>query len=146
MKSLRNRLLVIAAFALAVVFASATPAAAQAVFHGSFTLSHEVRWQNATLPAGDYTFDMPSLKTPSLLTLKGPSGYVFITAIVTDEKPVEQSTLIIENHGSRSDVSELRLADINRTLRYAVRKAPKEVEVAQAPVTREQIMVAMNVK
>ena len=146
MKSLRNRILVIAALALVTVFASATPAGAQAAFHGSFTLTHEVHWQKAILPAGDYTFDMRSLSTPSLVSLTGPNGSVFITAMVADDKPVEQSTLIIENRGGRSDVSELRLAAVNRTLRYAVRKAPKDIEVAQAPVTREQILVAINSK
>ena len=51
MKSLRNRMLFIAAFALAAVCASAIPVSAQNAFQGSFTLPHEVQWQNATLPA-----------------------------------------------------------------------------------------------
>jgi hypothetical protein len=146
MKSLRNRMFVIAAFALAAVFASAVPASAQAAFQGSFTLSHEVRWHNATLPAGDYTFQMQSLSTPVRITVKGPNGYQFITALVADEKTIGQSMLILENRGNQSAVSELRLAPIGRSLRYAVPKAPKDVELAQGPVTREQILVAMNVK
>src|SRR6266404_5444367 len=60
MKSLRNRMLVITAVALAVVCASAVPASAQLVCKGSFTLSQEVHWQTATLPPGDYTFEMQS--------------------------------------------------------------------------------------
>src|SRR3982074_1647265 len=39
-----NRVFVIAAFALAAVCASAVPASAQAVYQGSFTLPHTVRW------------------------------------------------------------------------------------------------------
>jgi hypothetical protein len=54
--------------------------------------------------------------------------------------------LVIENRGNRSTVSELRLSAIGRTLRYAVPKAPKDVELAQDPITREQILVARNVK
>lgn len=146
MKSLRNHMLVIASFALAAVCASAIPAAAQDVCKGSFTLPHEVRWQNSTLPAGDYTFEMKSLGVPSLITVKGPDGYHFISALVADEKASEQSMLIIENRGNSSAVRELRLAPIGRSLRYAVPKAPKEVEVAQGPTTREEILVAMNVK
>jgi hypothetical protein len=146
MKSLRNRMLVIATFALAAVCASATPAAAQAACKGSFTLSHEVRWQNATLPAGDYTFEMKSVTSPSLITIKGPNGYQFVTALVADEKAFEQSMLIIEHRGNASVVSELRLSSIGRSLRYAVPKAPKDVELAQGPVTHEQILVALNVK
>jgi hypothetical protein len=146
MKSLRNRMLAIAAFALAAVCASATPASAQAAFKGSFTLTHQVRWQNAILPAGDYTFQMESLAAPARIVIQGPNGYQFISALVADQKVSERSMLIVENHGRSSVVSELRLAPINRILRYSVPKAPKEVELAQGPVTREQILVALNVK
>ena len=144
MKSLRNRVLAIAVFALAAVCASAIPASAQAIFQGSFTLTHEVRWQNATLPAGDYTFEMKSLAPPSVITVKGPHGSQFVTAMVANENAGEQSMLIVENRAGSSVVSELRLSAINRTLRYAVPKAPKDVELAQ--VTREQILVATNAK
>ncbi len=146
MTSLRNRVLVIAVFALAAICASATPATAQGVYKGSFTLSHKVRWQNATLPAGDYTFEMKSLSVPSLITLNGPNGYQFIPALVANEKDSEQSMLVIETRGSISAVTELRLSGIGRTLRYAVPKPPKDVELAQGPVTREQVLVAMKAK
>ena len=144
MKSLRNRVLAIAVFALATVCASAIPASAQGVCQGSFTLTHEVRWQNATLSAGDYTFEIKSLSLPATMTVKGPNGSVFVTAMVVNEKAGEQSMLIVENRGGSSAISELRLAAIGRSLRYAVPKAPKDVELAQ--VTREQILVATNAK
>jgi len=146
MTSLRNRMLVIASFALAAIFASATPAAAQQAFKGSFTLTHEVRWQKATLPAGDYTFEIKSVSVPSLITLKGPNGSSFIPALVANDRVSEQSMLVIETHGSISAVTELRLSSIGRTLRYAAPKAPKDVELAQGPVTREQVLVAMKAK
>lgn len=146
MKSLRNRVLIIAAVALAVVCASAVPASAQLACKGSFTLPHEVRWQDATLPAGAYTFEMQSVASPSRITLKGPNGYRYITALVANETNNDQSMLIIENRDGRSTVAELHLPAIGRTLRYTVPKAPKETEVAQGPVTREQILVAVNVK
>jgi hypothetical protein len=146
MTSLRNRMLVIASFALAAIFASATPAAAQQAYKGSFTLAHEVRWQNVTLPAGDYTFEIKSVSVPSLITLKGPNGSSFIPALVANDRVSEQSMLVIETHGSISAVTELRLSSIGRTLRYAAPKAPKDVELAQGPVTREQVLVAMKAK
>jgi len=145
MTSLRNRMLVVATFALAAIFTSATPAAAQA-FKGSFTLAHEVRWQKATLPAGDYTFEIKSVSVPSLITLKGPNGSSFIPALVANDRVSEQSMLVIETRGSISAVTELRLSSIGRTLRYAAPKAPKDVELAQGPVTREQVLVAMKAK
>jgi len=146
MTSLRNRMPVIAALVLTAVCASATPATAQGVYKGSFTLPHEVRWQNATLPAGDYTFEMKSLEASSLIRINGPKGSQFIPALVADEKVTEQSMLVIETRGSISAVTELRLSGIGRTLRYAVPKAPKDVELAQGPVTREQVLVAMKAK
>jgi hypothetical protein len=146
MTSLRNRMLVITALALAAVCASATPATAQGVYKGSFTLPHEVRWQNVKLPAGDYTFEIKSLSAPSLITLNGPNGYQFIPALVANEKDSEQSMLVIETRGGISAVTELRLSAIGRTLRYAMPKAPKDVELAQGPVTREQVLVAMKAK
>ena len=144
MKSLRNRVLVIAALALAAVCASAIPASAQAAYKGSFTLTHEVRWQSAKLPAGDYTFEIRSLSMPATMIVKGPNGSQFVTAVVVDQKASDQSMLIVENRGSSSAISELRLANIGRSLHYATPKAPKDVELAQ--VTREQILVALNVK
>ena len=146
MTSLRNRILVITAFALAAVCASATPAAAQGVYKGSFTLPHEVRWQNAALPAGDYTFEMKSLEASSLIRLNGPKGSQFIPALVANEKASDQSMLVIETRGSVSVVTELRLSGTGRTFRYAAPKAPKDVELAQGAVTREQVLVAMKAK
>jgi hypothetical protein len=89
---------------------------------------------------------MQSLASPSRITLKGPNGSQYITALVANETNNEQSMLIVENRGGRSTVAELRLPAIGRTLRYTVPKAPKETEVAQGLVTREQILVAVNAK
>jgi len=143
--TLRNRMLAIAAFVLTAVFASAVPASAQVAFRGAFTLHHQIRWQNATLPAGDYTFEMKSLAS-RLITLKGPRGARYITASVADENTLANSMLVIENRGKQSCVRELRLAPIGRTLRYSVPKAPKDVELARGPITKEEIAIAANVK
>jgi hypothetical protein len=145
MKSLRNRALTIAAVALAAVFASAVPASAQVAYRGSFTLHHQMRWQNSVLPAGDYTFELKSIATPRI-TLKGPHGYQFITAAVADEKVIGQSMLVVENRGNESCVRELRLAPLGRSLRYSAPKARKEAELARGPITREEIAIAANVK
>jgi hypothetical protein len=146
MKSLRNRALIIVAFALAAVFANAVPASAQVAFQGKFTLSHQVRWQKAMLPAGNYTFEIQSLATPRIV-LRGPNGPQFINGFIADEKTVGQSMLVVENHGNLSCVTELRMARVGRSIRYAVPKAPKDVELAQGPIMREEVTVAaVNVK
>jgi len=145
MKSLPIRTLLIVAFALSAVFANAVPASAQVAYQGSFTLPHPVRWQNAMLPAGNYTFEIRSLASPRLV-LRGPNGAQFINAVIADQKPVDQSMLVVENYGTESCITELRLAPIGRSIRYSVPKTPKDIELAQGPVTREKITVAVNVK
>ncbi len=139
-------MLFIAALALAAVCASATPVFAQNAIQGSFTLSHEVQWQKATLPAGAYTFEMKSLAAPSLITIHGPNGTRFISALVADEKTSERSMLLVQQRGGRSVVSELYLAEVGRCLRYAVPKSREDAKIAQAPASAEEILVAVNIK
>lgn len=145
MTSLRNRMLVTSALALAAICASAVPASAQAVCTGSFTLPHEVRWQAGTLPAGDYTFRMDSAVAPARITLKGPNGSAFVSAVVADKDARGgQSGLTIVRRGSKAFVHDLYLAPIGLRLKYSVPKAPKEELLAQGPVTTEHILVALR--
>ena len=41
---------------------------------GRFTLPHQVRWQNAIVPAGDYSFTLQSVGSSEMLTLRKISG------------------------------------------------------------------------
>jgi hypothetical protein len=148
MASLRNRILAIAAFGLAAICASAIPAAAQNVIHGSFTLPDEVRWQSATLPAGDYTFSVKSGAMPCMITLNGPKGGAFVFALASDEDKISNvSILSIEHRGGMRVVRELYLAQIGLRLEYSVPKVPKnEKLLAQGPATTEQVLVSMTRK
>jgi hypothetical protein len=139
-------MLIIAAFAVAAVCASAVPVSAQSAFQGSFTLAHQVQWQNATLPAGDYTFQIESFSAPSRITIHGPNGYQFITAMVADQKSSERSMLLVQQRNGKSVVSDLYLAEVGRCLRYAVPKSREDAELAQGPATTERILVAVNAK
>jgi hypothetical protein len=140
-----KNLLAIAALGLFAICASTIPAAAQDVCAGSFTLTQEVRWQGATLPAGDYTFSMKSVAAPSQIILHGPNGYAFVSAIVADsDSRSDRSVMTIEHRGGQSVVRELYLAPIGRSLKYSAPKVPKDQELAQGPVTTEQVLVAMK--
>ena len=111
MKSLRYRMLVVSAVALAAVCTNAVSAVAQNAFHGSFTLPAEVRWQGATLPAGDYTLTMKSVTAPNLIVLEGPNGSSFVSAIVGDRDKISgPSVLIVEHRAGKSSVRELYMA------------------------------------
>jgi hypothetical protein len=147
MKLFQSRILAIVGLGLFGICASASQAAAQGACAGSFTLSQEVRWQGATLPAGDYTFSMKSAATPSLITLHGPNGGAFVFANVTDsDNSSERSVMTIEHRGGISVVRELYLAPIGLRLKYSVPQRQKDQKLAQGPATTEQILVAMATK
>ncbi len=146
MKSHLTRMLAIAAIGLFTVCASATPASAQSAFKGTFTLPSEVRWQGATLPAGDYTFSLKSAALPAQLLLQGPNGFAFIFTSVTDDRAAgQQSFLTVERRGATRFISEMYLAGMSLHLRYNAPKIPKdEQQLAQGPASTEQVLIAAN--
>ena len=72
MKSIRRfayaAVLVLSALNFAPSLASAQDAA------GTFTLTHEVRWQNAVVPAGKYRFTIGANGPSEMLTLRKVDG------------------------------------------------------------------------
>lgn len=75
----------VAALALGAL---ATTGNAQNAYQGKFTLPVEVHWGSATLPAGDYTFVLPSAGSPYTLYIRGQAANAIIMAVTTDEKVV----------------------------------------------------------
>lgn len=134
------------AVGLIAVCASVTPVAAQNVFQGKFTLSHEVRWQDATLPAGDYTFALKSTSLPIQVLVQGPRGAAILLTSGTSTQPVgEASNLTIQQRAGASYVSDMFLAPLGVRFHYALPEIPKgERELAQGPVTTEHILIASN--
>jgi hypothetical protein len=145
MKFQINRLFAIAAVGLFSVVASALPAAAQARIEGHFTLSHEVRWQNATLPAGDYKFSLPSATMTSPMFVTGPNGTIIeVTHVISFEQNNRPSVMTLEQRGRDYYVSELDLSEVGVQIRYNVPKQSSSNNklLAQGPAT-EQVLVAM---
>lgn len=131
------------ALGLTVLFVSPRPATAQNAAEGSFTLQNEVRWQNAVLPAGDYTFAMKSLAAPKLIQLRGPNGGAFVTIVGSSLRHEEgPSELVVETRGSSRYVRELYLAELGVRLRYAVPKIPQDQMIAQGPAKTEHILIS----
>jgi hypothetical protein len=133
MKFNRSGLLTITVFGLIALALSSYPASAQApAFNGSFSLTHEVRWQGTTLPAGDYTISIESLTLPVLIKASGPNGGFFLMASAKSERHAEQgNVLVLEQRGSTSFISELYLADYDLHVRYSVPTAPNEKLLAE---------------
>jgi hypothetical protein len=148
MKSLRNRILTLAAVGLMAIGFGASASQAQAIYKGSFTLNHDVRWQNATMPAGDYTFTVQSSTRSKPVLVTGPNGTVFQMPLVTAEtKIADQSKLILEWRGDSLCVREMDLAQIGLNIRYTVPKATANDKLlANAHTNSQEVLIAMTTK
>jgi hypothetical protein len=65
--------------------ALATGGNAQDRYQGKFTLTAETHWGTATLPAGDYTFALPSTSSPYRLFIQGQGVTAIIQATTVDQ-------------------------------------------------------------
>ena len=115
MKSLRNRILTVVAVGLLSIGFGASASQAQSIYKGSFTLDRSIRWQNSTMPAGDYTFTIASTTRSTPITVTGPDGTVFQLPIVVDNtKITEKSVLKVEWRGGDMYVREMDLGQPQR--------------------------------
>ena len=70
--------------------ALATAGNAQNAYQGKFTLPVETHWEGVTLPAGDYTFALPSTSAPYRLYIWGQGVGAIITAATADQRVVSE--------------------------------------------------------
>lgn len=113
-------------------------ASAQEPAQGKFTLSHDVRWGNAQVPAGEYafSFDPSSPRVLTLSKISGSSAGFLIMVPTTDEsKSSDVSRILLENTGSGSYVSVMQLPQFGITLEFAVPAHPTGKQIAKAATT-----------
>ena len=123
--------LVLCALNIAPSLASAQDAA------GTFTLTHEVRWQNAVVPAGKYQFTIGASGPSDMLTLRkvdgSGAGFMLLVLDTESSQLSGHSRLILVSRPSGSSVSTMQLPEFGMTLHFAV---PSETrEVAQSVAT-----------
>src|SRR5260370_2461426 len=70
--------------------ALATAGNAQNAYQGKFTLAVESHWEGVTLPAGDYTFALPSNSAPYRLYIWGQGVGAIIMAATPDQREVSE--------------------------------------------------------
>jgi hypothetical protein len=133
MKSIRNfayaTVLTLSTLNFAPSLASAQDAA------GSFTLTHEVHWQNAVVPAGTYRFTIQPDGPAAMLTLRNLSGgrsFMMLVVGSEDSKPKDISALVLVPRPGGSFVSTLQLPGFGMTLHFAVPSETHEVAGAAA--------------
>lgn len=73
----------VAALALGAL---ATSGNAQNAYQGKFTLEVETHWGDTTLPAGDYTFTLPSNSAPYRFYIQGQETSAIIQANTAEER------------------------------------------------------------
>jgi hypothetical protein len=103
---------------------------------GSFTLPHEVLWQNAEVPAGDYRFTLQAMGPTEMLTLTKISGAPASFMLMVND--TETARLVIHSKSGSSYVSSMTLPLFEITLHFA---APKnyDKEIAQAHTSATNI-------
>jgi hypothetical protein len=134
MKSIRKFAYATALMLSSLNFAPSLASAQDAA--GTFTLTHEVYWQNAIVPSGEYRFTMGASGPSELLVLRNLSGNgaSFMLRVTDTEasKTSDESQLVVVARSSRSYVSAMKLPASGLTLRFAV---PETHEVARSAAT-----------
>jgi hypothetical protein len=126
MKTLRN-------FGYAVLLAATifnyapSLASAEEPSRGHFKLAHDVRWENAVVPAGEYAFSYdPDSISPILTITKmdGPRASFMLMVPAKDESsPKDSNTLVLESSPAGSYVTALKLAESGVTLHFWMPRA-----------------------
>ena len=134
MTSIRN-LAYAALLAFTALNFSPKAASAQEPTRGKFTLTHEVRFGNAKLLAGDYEFSFDpnaSSRTLSLSKLGANAiAYLVIVSSIEDTKPADMSRLILKTTRDASYVTAMQLPQLGMTLVFAVPSHTAERQIAK---------------
>jgi|HubBroStandDraft_1064217.scaffolds.fasta_scaffold03699_1 hypothetical protein len=104
---------------------------------GTFTLTHEVRWQNAVVPAGKYRFTVGANGPSEMLTLRkvdgSGTGFMLLVTDAENSRPSDLNQLVVVSRPGGNFVSTMQLPEFGLTLHFAV---PSETrEVAQSVAT-----------
>ena len=123
--------------ALRAAFLSAalvTVAATASAATGSFTLPFETHWDNATLPAGDYTFSTWSNSDwPKVMTISGAGKTVYILAAVEQRgENLEGSYLEIQDVNGAKVVRGFQSNAMGTTFHFDVPKELRSEKIARA--------------
>lgn len=111
-------------------------ASAQEPTRGKFTLTHEVRFGNARISAGDYEFSFDPNATSRMLTLSklgaDRTSYLVVVPSIEDTKPADMSRLILKTTRDGSYVSAMQLPQLGMKLVFAVPSHIAERQIAKA--------------
>jgi len=135
--------------ALALLGMSLAPASvkAQLALKGSFTLPIETQWGTAVLPAGDYTFTLPSLASPYTMIVRGENAnlMVNVSAGIKKHDGAGQSVLVIARRNGRAAVCRVYLEPLGTAFYYGPEK-PEARFLAEGPKLMERLPIRIEGK
>jgi hypothetical protein len=129
--------------------ALATSGNAQNAYQGKFTLPFETHWGSATLPAGDYTFALPSNSAPYRLYIQGQGVSAIIQATTADQGVVsERPQLNLVDIADVQTVRTFEAPELGVTFIYSTptqkHMGQKEARQKMAPQTAPASQVSEN--
>jgi hypothetical protein len=148
---LARRLKLLTKFGVAALAlgALATSGKAQNAYQGKFTLEVETHWGGTTLPAGDYTFALPSNSAPYRLYIQGQGVSAIIQAATADQGVVsERPQLNVVDVADLHTVQTFEAPELGVTFTYWTPKQKpmgrKEARQKMAPPTTSASQVSEN--
>lgn len=115
---------------------------------GKFNLPVEVRWGQAVLPPGNYSFTLNfTANLPAYTVVVRGEGHTasMIASTIVDNNHSGKSELIVERNGVRGTVRALRLPYAGLVIYYPVPRAERPV-LAQAPALIQRLPILMAQK
>ena len=117
-------------------------AQAQNVVRGKFTLPFEARWGTATLPPGDYTFELNVASQPFMVAVRDGDHPIVLAMANSFErgKTSGSSVLTTERSGWKYRVSGLYLAEAILSLDFTPAKAERPI-LAEGPILVRRVPI-----
>lgn len=116
---------------------------AQPTFAGKFTLSHEVRWGQAVLPAGEYSIRMDSMAANPVIRSAGSSRTVYAPVPTLADSEKGDTYLTITLQGNERQVRSLNLPQLGKTVIFApLTKTEREILAKAGQITTVPVVTA----
>ena len=136
-----------AVLALVTACMGASLASAQTA-EGKFNLPFAVRWGQAVLPPGNYTFTVNSsggFPANSVVVRGEDLKGNIIMSVAYDDSFSGKNELIVERQGEGGTIRTLRLADVGLVLYFRAHKAERQI-LAHAPALIQRLPILMASK
>jgi hypothetical protein len=119
-----------------VLGALATNGKPQNIYQGKFTLPVETHWGSATLPAGDYTFAVPSASAQYRLYIRGQRSNFIIPAVTAETATPQHAQLNLVEIADVYTVQTFDAPELGLTFTYW---APRQKHVSSKEARQKNV-------